>query len=111
VQRGEVWWADIPSPERRHPVLLLSWDAHRDWRNRVTVAEVTSTGRQLDAEVRLGKRDGMYDTCWVNLDTIATIQRKLLRSRIATLSASKMGEVERAVHRALGIPIPCPVTD
>jgi mRNA-degrading endonuclease toxin of MazEF toxin-antitoxin module len=109
VQRGEVWWADIPRGNR-HPVLLLSWDAHRDWRDRVTVAEITGTERGIDSEVRIGKTDGMTKKCWVNLDGIVTIRRTLLQSRLATLSFDRMAEVERAVHLALGIPIPCQVT-
>jgi mRNA interferase MazF len=109
VQRGEVWWADLPRGNP-HPVLLLSWDAHRDWRDRVTVAEITGSERGIDSEVRLGKRDGMTKTCWVNLDSISTVRRALLQSHFATLSGDRMREVERAVHLALGITIPCEVS-
>ena len=33
-----------------HPVLLLSWDAHGTWRDRLTVADITTRVRGLDAE-------------------------------------------------------------
>jgi mRNA interferase MazF len=101
-----VWWADRPAGHR-HPVLLLSWDAHGDWRDRVTVADVTTRARDLDAEVPLTLADGMPRPCVVNLDNLATVPRRVLLERIATLSPERMGEVERALHLALGIPLPC----
>lgn len=109
MERGEVWWARWP-PQQRHPVLLLSWDAHgRTGRDQITVAEVTRTVRGLDAEVELGRRDGMRARCVVNLDRIVTVHRALLESQISTLTAGRMAEVERAIHLALGIAIPCAV--
>jgi mRNA-degrading endonuclease toxin of MazEF toxin-antitoxin module len=91
------------------PVLVLSWDAHKNWRDRVTVAEITGTERGTDAEVSLGKADGMAKACVVNLDSIITVRRSLLLSHMTTLSSDRMAEVERAVHLALGIRIPCTV--
>jgi mRNA interferase MazF len=106
VRRAEIWWAEHP-PGQRHPVLLLSWDAHGDWRDRVTVADVTTQVRGLDAEVALGPADGMPRPCVVNLDSLATIRRSMLSSRIATLGPARMQDVERAIHLALGVPLPC----
>jgi len=108
VQRGEVWWADIPAGDP-HLVLLLSWDAHADWRDRVTVAEVTRTIRGLDAEVELGPKDGMPRRCVVNLDSLATIPKAELSERICSLGRPRMDEVERAAHHALGMAVPCTV--
>jgi mRNA-degrading endonuclease toxin of MazEF toxin-antitoxin module len=45
----------------------------------------------------------------VNLDVIATIPRSVLDRRVAQLSEAKMGEVERAIHLALGMRLPCEV--
>jgi mRNA interferase MazF len=106
VRRGEVWWADLPAGTP-HPVLLLSWDAHGHWRDRVTVAQVTRTIRKLDAEVGLGPRDGMPEQCVVDLDNLATIPRAVLLERICSLRPRRMAEVERALHLALGMAVPC----
>lgn len=91
-------------------MLLLSWDAHGDWRDRVTVADVTTRARGLDAEVPLGEEDGMPRPCVVNLDNLATVPRDVLRSRITTLGPRRMAEVGRAAHLALGFPLPCATT-
>ena len=108
MRRAEIWWAEPPRGQR--PVLLLSWDAHGDWRDRVTIAEVTTQVRGLDAEVALGPADGMPRPCVVNLDSLATIRRSVLGSRITTLGSARMQEVERALHLALGVPLPCRAT-
>jgi mRNA-degrading endonuclease toxin of MazEF toxin-antitoxin module len=106
VRRSEVWWANYP-PGQRHPVLLLSWDAHGDWRDQVTVAEVTRIRRGIDAEVGLGPADGMPGPCFANLDALATINRSRLASFICQLGPDRMAEVEIAVHHALGMDVPC----
>ncbi len=71
------------------------------------MAEITTHVRGLDAEVSLTEADGMPRPCVVNLDNIATIPRGILRSRLTRLSPSRMTEVNRATHLALGLPLPC----
>lgn len=90
-------------------MLLLSWDAHGNWRDRVTVANVTTRVRGLDGEVPLTEDDGMPRPCVVNLDNIDTVPRNVLRSRITSLDPSRMAQVSRAAHVALGLPLPCAV--
>ena len=43
MHRGEVWWAELPLPAGRRPVLLLSRDAAYKVRTSLTVAMVTRT--------------------------------------------------------------------
>ena len=51
----------------------------------------------------LGTDDGMPQDCVANLDTITTIPKDGLQSRIITLSAKKLKEVEAAIRFALGL--------
>ena len=53
MRRGEVWWAELPQPVGRRPVLLLSRDAAYSVRTPVTVAIVTRTIRNIPVEVLL----------------------------------------------------------
>lgn len=89
-------------------VLLLSWDADQRFRDRITVAPITTTIRGLDAEVFLDHRDGLERGCVVNLDILATVLRRAMISRVVQLSDARMAAVERAAHLALGIRLPCP---
>jgi len=104
MKRGEVWWVELPSPIGKRPVVLLSRDEAYLIRNAVTVAEVTTTIRGIPVEVSLGPEDGLPKKCVVNLDTIITIHKKLLRERVSLLSAEKMNQVNQAIKFALSLP-------
>ncbi len=103
MKRGEVWWADIPAPIGRRPVVLLSRDEAYAVRNAVTVAEVTRTIRGIPVEVLLGAEDGLPKKCAVNLDTIMTMRKELLIERIALLKSEKMEEIQKAIKFALDL--------
>ena len=64
MRRGEVWWAELPRPIGRRPVVLLSRDEAYAVRNAVTIAEVTTTIRGIPVEVPLGPEDGCQKTVW-----------------------------------------------
>jgi mRNA interferase MazF len=104
MRRGEVWWADLPLPVGRRPVVLLSRDEAYAVRNAVTVAEVTSTIRDIPVEVELGPDDGLPKKCVVNLDTIVTIRKDLLIERIAILRDEKIVQIDAAIKFALSLP-------
>jgi len=101
MHRGEVWWANLPPPIGRRPVLLLSRDAAYQVRTSITVSVITRTVRHIPVEVPLGVEDGMPEKCVVNLDSIMTIPKPLLSERITMLSHDKIALVNRAVLFAL----------
>ncbi|MBT9160830.1 MAG: type II toxin-antitoxin system PemK/MazF family toxin [Dehalococcoidia bacterium] len=103
MRRGEVWWAELPLPVGRRPVVLLSRDAAYRVRTSVTVGMVTRTIRAIPVEVPLGLEDGMPQECVVNLDDILTIPKARLAERITTLSPQKMTAVARAIIFALDL--------
>lgn len=103
MQRGEIWWADLPEPIGRRPVLLLSRNRAIQVRQSVTVALVTRTVRQIPVEVSLGMDDGLPKPCVINLDNLHTISKTLLSERLAVLSLHKMRLVEESVKFALDL--------
>jgi mRNA interferase MazF len=103
VRRGEVWWASLPSPVGRRPVVLLSRDEAYNVRASVTVAEVTTKARGIPVEVALGPEDGLPRACVVNLDTIVTIRKEILVERIAALSKANMELIDKAAKFALAL--------
>lgn len=105
MRRGEVWWAELPLPIGRRPVLLLSRDAAYPVRTSVTVAIVTRTIRNIPVEVFLGKEEGMPVECVVNLDDILTIPKSRLTERITTLPPQKMAMVAKAIMFALDLKV------
>ena len=103
MRRGEVWWAELPAPAGRRPVLLLSRDEAYLVRELVTVAPLTTRVRKIPSEVPLSRDDGVPKTCVVSLDTITTIPRRALTVRLTALSPIKLAAVDRAVRFALGL--------
>ncbi len=103
MRRGEVWWAELPQPIGRRPVLLLSRDAAYSVRTSVTLAIITRTVRSIPVEVLLEPEDGMPTKCVVNLDAILTIPKSRLTERITTLSPEKMTAVGKAIVFALDL--------
>lgn len=105
MRRGEVWWAELPPPTGRRPVLLLSRDVAYRVRTSITVGIVTRVARNIPVEVPLGPEDGMPQQCVVNLDDILTIPKARLAERITTLSHHKMIAVARAIIFALDLKV------
>ena len=103
MKKGEVWWANLPKPIGRRPVVLLSRNEAYSVRNAVTVAEVTTTIRDIPVEVPLGTTDGMPKKCVVNLDTIITICKDALDARITSLTQNKIEDINEAVRFALNL--------
>ena len=105
MQRGEVWWAELPPPIGRRPVVLLSRDVAYRVRTSITVGIVTRIARNIPVEVPLGTEDGMPQQCVVNLDDILTIPKARLAGRITMLSPQKMTAVAKAVIFALDLKV------
>ena len=103
MRRGELWWASLPRPIGRRPVVLLSRDTALRVRTEVTVAPVSSRVRHIPVEVPLGPEDGLSRPSAANLDSINTIPKRLLRRRITSLSPTKVREVDAAIRFALGL--------
>lgn len=104
MKRGVVWWAQLPPPAGRRPVVLLSRDSAYRVRSAVTVAPVTRTIRNIPVEVILDQQDGLPTCCVVNADNIPTIPKSLLTQRIAVLSAQRIQQLDDAIRFALSLP-------
>jgi mRNA interferase MazF len=101
VKQYEIWWADLPQPAGRRPVLLLSRDDAYGVLSKFVAAEITTTIRHIPIEVPLGKTEGMPKPCVVNCDNLRTISKAQLVEQISRLPARRIGEVKRAVGYAL----------
>jgi mRNA interferase MazF len=104
MDRGEVWWADLPQPVGRRPVLILTRSNAVARRNQVVVAQITRTVHRVKSEVSLSQGDGMPRACVVNCDVLLTVPKSRLARRITALSTAKLDEVHLALRYALEIP-------
>jgi mRNA interferase MazF len=104
TQQGQIWWANLPTPAGRRPVLILTRSNAIPHLTNVTVAPLTRTIRAIRSEMALSPADGVPTACAVSLDNILTIPKQLLARHIVALSPSLMSQVFAAVRFALGMP-------
>jgi mRNA interferase MazF len=102
MKQFEIWWANLPAPAGRRPVLLLSRNDAYQYLNKCIVAEITTTIRGIPVEVKLGRREGLPSACVANLDDIRTVARQWLVSRVGALAPTGRRDVKRAMGYALG---------
>jgi mRNA interferase MazF len=103
VRRGEIWWANLPAPHGRRPVILLTRDAAIAVRTSVTVVPLTGRRRSLPVEVVLGPGDGVPRPCVVNADNVLTVGKSRLDKRVGPLAPEKLRAVEDALRFALAL--------
>jgi mRNA interferase MazF len=104
VQRGDLFWADLPGPAGRRPVVIVSRSEAVEVRTSVTVAPVTRTIRRIESEVPLGLEQGLRSRSVANCDSLRTIpKRRLLSKRIGSLDSHKLVQLDDALRYALGI--------
>ncbi len=101
MRQYEIWWANLPQPAGRRPVLLLSRNDAYSYLNKFIAAEITTVVRNIPTEVPLGRRERMPRPCVANCDNLRCISRHALVERIHTLPSSRIREVKRAVGFAL----------
>jgi mRNA-degrading endonuclease toxin of MazEF toxin-antitoxin module len=101
VTRGEIWFAEIG--RKRRPVLVLTRTEVIDVRALVTVAEVTTSIRNIAAEVAFDYRNaGLDRPSVVNCDGLHTITRASLTSYAGSVTEGTLERVCAAVSYALG---------
>ena len=103
MQRGEVWWAQLPAPAGKRPVLLLTRDSVINSRSQVTVAAITQRARHIASEVSLTQADGLPKPCVVSADVIQTISKNDLLSKVTRLSRARLDDIAHAITFALAL--------
>lgn len=102
MKQYEIWWATLPLPVGRRPVLLLSRTPAYAYLNKVLVAEVTTTIRGIPQEVMVGRPEGLPSASVINLDNLHTVSKKQLAKRAGSLRPAREIEIKRSLGHALG---------
>lgn len=104
MKQFDIFWANLPSPIGRRPVLLLTRTGGYAYLNKIIVAEVTSTIRKIPQEVSVGKREGLSRPSVVNMDNVHVIPKALLDERLGHVDSARVREIKRALGYALDWP-------
>lgn len=112
LRRGEIWWADLPSPRGsepgfRRPVLVVQSNRFNESRiATVLVAVVTTSLRIAEApgNVRVRPSDsGLPQTSVVNVSQLLTVGPRFLTERVGVLPASVMSRVSQGLRLVLAL--------
>jgi mRNA interferase MazF len=99
--RGEVWLAEVG--RKRRPVLVLTRSEVLDVRALVTVAEISTSIRNIAAEVELDHEEaGLDRPSVINCDGLHTLTKTSLTTRAGSVSDVTMERVCAAVGYSLG---------
>ena len=101
MNRGDIWWADVPGDKVR-PVLVLTRQHFTSRLSSLLVAPVTTRVRETPTEVALGPDDGLPRPCAANFDNVFTLHRARFQSLAGRLDAGKLADVCRAYRFAAG---------
>jgi mRNA interferase MazF len=110
LQRGEIWWADLPEPRGsepgfRRPVLVVQANSfNRSRIQTVVVAAITSNPRLADAPGNVflpAGSTGLQRDSVVNVAQIFTLDRSFLTEWAGTLPARLEGLVDEGLRRVL----------
>jgi len=110
LQRGEIWWADLPEPRRsepgcRRPVLVVQPDSFNVRRIQTAiVAAITSTLALADApgNVLLPARSaGLTRDSVVNVSQLLTLDRSFLTGHAGTLPPRLLRSVDEGLRMVL----------
>ena len=106
IQRGEIWWADLPEPRRsepgyRRPVLVVQADSFNSSRIHTAIVAVITTNLDLanaPGNVLLpASASGLARDSVVNVSQLLTLDRNFLTENAGTLPP----RLQRAVDDGL----------
>ena len=101
MTRGDIWFAEVG--RKRRPVLVLTRPEVIDVRALVTVAEITTSGRNIAAEVEFDHQEaGLDRPSVINCDGLHTVTKASLTAYAGSVDEATMERVCSAVGYALG---------
>jgi len=110
MQRGEIWWADLPEPRRsqpgyRRPVLVVQADSFN--RSRIQTAIVAVITGNLDLAGSPGnvllpaRSSGLRQDSVVNVSQLLTLDRSFLTEHAGTLTPRLQRSVDEGMRLIL----------
>jgi mRNA interferase MazF len=112
VQRGEVWWADLPEPIGsepgfRRPVVIVQSDGFNRSRIRTVIAAALTTNVRLQGmpgNVYLPTGlAGLPRPSVINVSQIFTLDRRHLLASAGSLTAVKLRELDEGLRLVLSL--------
>ena len=112
MERGDIWWAQLPDPVAsepglRRPVVIIQSNAFNRSRIRTVIAAVvTSNLRLADAPGNVllpASESGLQKDSVVNVSQVITVDREFLTEKCGRLSSRLMRSVDEGLRLVLSL--------
>ena len=107
MKRGEVWWASLPEPLGRRPVVVVQSNLFNESRLRSVVVAVITSKLAWDGapgNVRLAEGEGgVTKVSVINISQLYTIERARLTARAGVLPAAAQQRVDAGLRLVLDL--------
>jgi len=103
VERGDIWWAELPPPRGPRPVVVLSRDLLAATRCNVTVAAISRTRRGGPTEVTVDERQGLATPSVMNLEDLITVPKDVLVWRMGRVEPAQRAAIRRGLLFSLAL--------
>jgi mRNA interferase MazF len=114
MRRGELWWASLPLPAGRRPVVVIQSNPFNESAiGTVVVLLVTSNLGLARARgnLRISRgQSGLSKPSVINVSQIHTIDKDRLTERVKALPAEVMAQVDEGMKVVLGLQGPGQIT-
>jgi mRNA interferase MazF len=112
MQRGEIWWADLPEPTGatpgyRRPVLLIQAEAFTQSRIATIIAVIITSNLRIataPGNVLLrATESGLPKDSVINVSQIVTLDKQALDERVGHITATTLTDVEDGIRLVLDL--------
>jgi mRNA-degrading endonuclease toxin of MazEF toxin-antitoxin module len=104
MRRGEIRYADIGGSFGRRPVLIVTASEIIPVLTALTCAPINNSVRGIPTRVALGPDEGLREPSEAVCDSLVTLPKSDIDSaRTGFLDEDRIGELDRAIARALDI--------
>ena len=112
VERGEIWWANLPDPTGSgpgfpRPVLIIQSDKfNRSQINTVVVAIISTNLKLANSEGNVlltTRQSSLPKDSVVNISQLFTLDESVLIDFVSTLSANKMEQIDKGLRLVLSL--------
>ncbi|MGC9367892.1 MAG: type II toxin-antitoxin system PemK/MazF family toxin [bacterium] len=112
MQRGEIWWADLPKPDKsepgfRRPVLIIQNNLFNKSKINTVICCIITSNLQLGkapGNIILAKDNSkLPKKSVVNVSQIVTLDKRFLSEYVSTLSKRLIDQVESGIKLVLNL--------
>src|SRR5687768_15569699 len=97
MNRGEIWQIDLGGNAGKRPALILTRQGVIPYLNKLTIAEVTSSGKGYPTEVPIGQKGNLRSESFVQLDNIHTVPKTRFIKYVGSLDTVTLRTIGRKV--------------